>query len=190
MIRVFYHCLTWTLMLFFSFYRLSPASAQDQTPKLENKVESLLEIFYLNSAFRSPYDKTSVENAAAVIQVWRDLPAEPRAEQIECLGYQWLLTGRGAKMGEGASKVFQEIPSLNSIELKLVDVEFETESIDKRGKLKPKAIVKPYLRMRVTRESLAKSASSSTDLKKLLRENNEECLKWGRAQIAEKEIQF
>lgn len=177
-------------MLFFSFYSLSPIAAQDQAPKSEEKIEKLLEIYYLNPQFRSPYDKTSIEDAAATIQVWRDLPAEPRAEQIECLGYQWLLTGRGAKMGEGASKVFQEIPSVNSIELKLVDVEFETESVDKRGKLKPKAIVKPYLRMKITRESLSKSSSSSPDLKKILRENLDECLKWGRAQISEKEIQF
>jgi hypothetical protein len=189
---MFYHCLTGTLTLFFMIsmeMRLKASEeSSDNTLGLESKIEQILEIHYLSTSFRSPFNKTSIQNGAAKIQIWRDLPPDPQSDSLECLGYQWLFTGRGFKMGEGAKKVFDTISSITSLELRLVDVSFETESIDKRGQLKKVPRIKPYLQMKVQRETAKKISIPNHELRKLLRENLEECLKWGRAHITEKEI--
>lgn len=175
--------------IFIYFFSLTLNVSLALSPE-EQKLESLMEIHYLNDKTKSSHDLVKVNGPDAFIQVWRDLPPEPRADEIECLGYQWLISGRGAKIGEGVSEVFKNFPKLQTLELRLVDIDFDTESLDKRGKLKRTEKLKTYLRMKIKRSEVEKYLIETDKVKKELRSGTGACIKIGRKLNIEKEIQL
>lgn len=148
----------------------------------------IMQILYVNEKFKSPVDKVEIRGQEAFIQVWRDLPENPLSDRVECLGYQWLLSGRGDKMGYGAVEVFQEFPQLQSIELQLLEVDRGVKSKDKRGLLEKDWKAKSYLKLKLTRSEIEKFRVDSKNLKKNLRRDQASCLKIGRRLNLMKEI--
>jgi hypothetical protein len=176
-------------LVFFAMALVVPSlSAQEQVKDPTLKMLELMQILYVNDQYRSPFDKVEIRGNQAFIQVWRDLPTNPVREKIECLGYQWLLSGRGEKMGRGALEVFEEFQSLQSIQLELVEVEREVKSVDKRGKLAKDHKVKPYLRYKLERSEILKFKADNENLKRNLRKDQASCLKIGRRVTMQKEI--
>ena len=88
------------------------------------KIEKMMEIHYIQPHMKSPYDSIEIKDSEAFISIWRDLPPEPDPAKIECVGYQWLLTGRGQKLGLGAAEIFKKFPDLKRITLNFVEVSF------------------------------------------------------------------
>lgn len=154
----------------------------------EKKIEELMQIHYLNNKLKSPFDQISVEGDQVRIQVWRDIPVNADPKRVECLGYQWLLSGRGKKMGSGADAVFKAFPQLQNIQLALVEVTYSTESVNGQGQLKKKAEVKPYLRMSLGRKELQRFSIDQDLLKRKIRESTSECLAIGRKLNISKEV--
>ncbi len=160
-------------------------------PILANQEETLLkslEIIYLKPELRTSFDFVRIENGTATISVWRDLPPNPSAERLECTGYQWLLSGRGEKIGEGAREVFQKFTDLQSLKLELVEVEHKTKSVDGRGKLQKTEEAKPLLKMTIDRASALGIKGSIEDVKRELRASLEKCLKIGRDLTRDREV--
>jgi hypothetical protein len=166
---------------------MSEVIAQAPSQKTrEQRIEELLQIHYLRPEAKSPYDKLEIKDNEVFISVWRDLPPDPKAEKIECLGYQWLFAGRGQKLGEGASGVFREFSDLKTIHLKLVRVDYTLETNDGgHGKYERHAKVTPYLEMSVERGKVPKEGFS-----KDVFQNQTECLNVGRNLISKKEIKL
>lgn len=159
--------------------------ANENKPSPAEIIEKIMEVHILKPEMKSPFDFVQVKNKEVLISVWRDLPPEPQKEKIECLGYQWLLTGRGQKMGEGASKVFELFPDLKQMTLQLVEADFTLETTDGgRGKMKKKVLSRPYLTMTVVRENLQKLLPNSQKLKNDLK-NTTTCLEIGRKVITQ-----
>jgi len=156
----------------------------------EERIERIMEIFYLKSEIKSPYDSIELERDTASISAWREIPPNPNPDSIECLGYQWLLSGRGTKIGSGAAKVFDEFPELNSLELRFVDLDFASESKDGHGKLTKQAKPRTYLKLRVHRSEIEKYRIDNDKLKKQLRQDVSSCVQIGRRLKIEKEIQL
>lgn len=160
-------------------------------PILANQGETLLkslEIIYLKPELRTSFDFVRIENGIGTISVWRDLPPNPSAERLECTGYQWLISGRGEKIGEGAREVFQRFTELQSLKLELVEVEHKTKSVDGRGKLQKTEEAKPLLKMTIDRSTALGIKGSIDDVKKELRSNLEQCLKIGRELTRDREV--
>ncbi|MBN8554118.1 MAG: hypothetical protein J0L93_01630 [Deltaproteobacteria bacterium] len=135
---------------------------------------------------KSPFDKIEIKDNQVFISVWRDLPPEPKAEKIECLGYQWLLSGRGQKVGQGAAAVFKEFPDLEAVHLDFVKVDYQL--ISKKGepgKYERKGIPTAYLSMTAEKSKLPKESFSKEAL-----QVQENCLKVGRNYISKKEIKL
>jgi len=122
------------------------------------------------------------------VQVWRDLPLNPVKEKIECSGYQWLLSGRGEKMGVGALEVFKNFPHLQAINLDLVEVESEVKSVNQKGQLARQDKIKRYLHYRIERGEIQKFSVDQENLKRNLRKDQASCLKIGRRLNMQKEI--
>lgn len=160
-------------------------------PILASKEESLLktlEIIYLKPDFRTSYDFVRIENGIATISVWRDLPPNPSAERLECTGYQWLLSGRGEKIGEGAREVFQKFDDLQALKLELVEVEHKTKSVDGRGKLQKVEEAKTLVKITLDRSSALGIKGSIDEVKRNLRSSLEQCLKVGRELTKDREV--
>lgn len=164
------------------------AQAKNPPSKQERQLEELMQILYLRPEFKSSQDRVQIQGNNASIRVWRDLPPNPEESRIECLGYQWLLSGRGAKMGMGAKEVFKKFPNLQTITLELVELEFDHKSVNKRGKLQRVEKPRVYLRMRIKRSELAKFIVENKKLKDLLRRDVRSCLRVGRRLRMFKEI--
>lgn len=154
----------------------------------EKKIEEIMQIHYLKPQMKSSQDIISIQGPIALIRVWRDLPPNPDPAKIECLGYQWLLTGRGERMGNGVFEVFKELPELEAVQLELVDIDFDVESVDKKGKLKRAEKVKPYLRMRVEKKQAERFRSKTKELRKVMIDSEKRCIDYGRQLRIAKEI--
>ncbi len=137
---------------------------------------------------KSPYDHVQIKGSEAFIQVWRDLPLNPVKEKVECSGYQWLLSGRGEKMGAGALEVFKSFPYLQALNLDLVEVENGVKSVNQRGQLARQPTVKRYLHYRIEKNEIQKFSVDQENLKKNLRKDQASCLKIGRRLNMQKEI--
>lgn len=169
---------------FFTPLLLVSFEASDQA-KIINQIEKIMEIHYLQESKKSPFDVIQITGPSAFISVWRGLPPDPNPAKIECLGYQWLLTGRGKKIGAGAGEVFRQFSELKEITLELVEVDFKTEPVDGKGQYKKTATKRPYLTMTATRDLLKDAAVSRQSLNDL-----NQCLETGRRLIAKREIKL
>ena len=147
-----------------------------------------LEIIYLKPQMRTNFDFVRFENGSALISVWRDLPPNPQVDRLECTAYQWLLSGRGEKMGDGAREAFQKFPELQSIQLELVEVDYKTKSMDGRGKLQKVEESRPLIRMTIDRQTALNIQEPIQDLKQELRTSVEKCLSRGRSLVRNKEV--
>ncbi len=169
--------------------RVEPKILTEEGKKsLEKRLIEMMQILYVNEKYQSPFDRVEIRGADAFIQVWRDLPQNPVKEKVECLGYQWLLSGRGEKMGFGALDVFKEFPQLQSIQLELVEAEDTVKSVNKKGKLAKDWKLTPYLKYRLDREEILKFSADRENLKRNLRRDQASCLKIGRRVKMLKEI--
>lgn len=162
--------------------------AGESSKSEEAKLTELLQILYVNDKMKSPYDQVSIKDSEAFIQVWRDLPLNPVKEKVECSGYQWLLSGRGEKMGVGALEVFKNFPNLQALNLDLVEVESSVKSVNQRGQLAHQGIVKRYLHFRIERNEIQKFSVDQENLKRNLRKDQASCLKIGRRLNMQREI--
>lgn len=153
-------------------------------------LEKTLQLFYLNSTTRSPYDKIEIQGDLAILQVWRDLPPRPQKDRLECLGYRWLLTGRGERMGEGAKTVFEKFPELNGLRLEFFELKFAVKSKDGKGALERDVTKNPYLKMEITRERLDRFRIDNDVLKEKLHEDTATCVRLGRRVNPKMEIQL
>lgn len=149
-----------------------------------------MEIHYIRPEMKSPYDSITIKDGKASISVWRDLPPDPSPAKIECLGYQWLLTGRGQKMGLGASEVFKALPELQSISLELVEVDFQSNSRDKKGKIERQSVKRPYLTMSIDRAKIDAHPMNQQQLKADIQKDTARCTEVGRQLISTKEIKL
>ena len=149
------------------------------------QIEKIMEIFYLKPEMRSAYDTVKVEAGQAKISIWRDLPPNPLPDKVECLGYEWLLTGRGQHIGKGVRKVFEQLPSIQSVELSLVELSFKTKSGDGKGKIEKQTEAKTYLKLKVDR---AKVLSSAPLEKMEVFQDLQKCLGLGRQMVSQREI--
>jgi len=155
--------------------------------KEEDLIKSL-EIIYLKPDLRTSFDFAKVEDGIARISVWRDLPPNPQPDRVECTAYQWLLSGRGEKLGEGAKEVFQKFQDLKAIQLNLVEVEHKTQSTDGRGKLQKVEEARSLVKITIDRESALSLKPTSQELKKELRSSLQKCLELGRSVTKDKEV--
>lgn len=151
------------------------AYGQASSPE-EKKIEEMMMIHYLNPQMKSDYDRVAVSGDKAKISLWRDLPPNPDPERIQCLGYEWLLTGRGEKMGRGAYEVFKSFPELNEISLQFVDLKFKVESKDHKGKFTRKEEARVYLKVSVLRSEIEKYKIDNQELRSRLQSNLKTCL--------------
>jgi len=90
---------------------LQVSKGQDRNPvlkKASDAIERIMDIHYIQPKMRSPYDFIQFKDGNAFVSVWKDLPPEPDPLKVECQGYQWLLTGRGKKLGLGAAVIFKK----------------------------------------------------------------------------------
>lgn len=149
-----------------------------------------MQIFYLNEEYKTPHDRIEVQGSEAQIQVWRELPPQASQDRVECAGYQWLLGGRGKRMGHGVDRVFREFPQLQTLELRFVDLEFGTESVDGRGQLRKTVLPRTYLRYRINRQQARPLDGQSQRLKKELDLSLSRCLNVGRRIEMEREIKL
>lgn len=151
------------------------------------QIEKLMEINYLKESKKSPFDTIQLQGPNVHITVWKGLPPDPNPAKIECLGYQWLLTGRGQRLGVGAQEVFRTFSSINEITLELVDVAFELQSSDGHGHGQFKKVPKKktYLLMTAQREQLKDAKYSRENFK-----NQKECLEIGRRSISKREVKL
>jgi hypothetical protein len=156
----------------------------------DSRLLEIMQILYVNSKYQSPFDRVEIRGSEAFIQVWRDLPPNPVKEKLECQGYQWLLSGRGEKMGYGAIEVFEQFKNLQSIQLELVEVDRDVKSVDKRGKLEKDWKPKVYLRFKLMRDDILKFKADQENLKRNLRKDQASCLKIGRRVNLQKDIQL
>jgi hypothetical protein len=170
------------------------ASSQTTEPQAVNpqidRIERMMQFFYVNPKYRTSVDTAELSNKTLKISQWRGLPPDPSPQKIECLGYQWLLSGRGKKMGEGASQVFKENPEIEKIVLELVELEGSLVSTDHRGKYEKAVKKRPYLRMTAERAAFENFPMKARALKTALQKSTSECLRIGRLYITEKEIQL
>jgi len=163
---------------------LSALGANDQ-------IEFILQIHLLQPAMKSPFDSIEISENSASVRVWRDLPPQPDPDRVECLGYRWLLTGRGERLGKGAREVFEQFPSLENLNLELVEVDFLNQSIDKHGKLKRVEKSRPYLQLTIDRPSALSISRKAAELwKRKLGSDITSCLKVGRRLIKLKELKI
>jgi len=175
--------------LFFAIHICATNLLADESSKSEeSKLVEMLQIFYVNDKMKSPYDQIEIKGSEAFVQVWRDLPLNPVKEKVECLGYQWLLSGRGEKMGVGALEVFKSFPNLKALNLDLVEVENGVKSVNQRGQLAQQATIKRYLHYRIERDEIQKFSVDQDNLKKNLRKDQASCLKIGRRLNMQKEL--
>jgi len=98
---------------------------------------------------------------------------------VECTGYQWILSGRGAKIGFGAAEVFKQFPALQTITLEFVDLKFKAKGVDGRGKMKQVELPRLYLKMTIDRKEIEKFQVNNEVLKKKLRQDIKTCLSIG-----------
>lgn len=175
-------------VVFISLALRTQAQPNQSLSDKEKKIEEIMQIHYLKPQMKSSQDIISIQGPIALIRVWRDLPPNPDPTKIECLGYQWLLTGRGERMGEGVFEVFKELPELEAIQLELVDIDFELESVDKKGKLKRLEKVKPYLKMRVEKKQAERFRSNTKKLRQIMMDSERRCIDYGRQLRIAKEI--
>lgn len=169
-------------VLFIAFGLLAAENSQSE------QLIKTLEIIYLKPERRSPHDRVLIENGQAQIRVWRELPQNPIPEKVECGGYQWLLTGRGEKLGAGAKEVFRKFPNLSNLQLELVENETKSETVDKKGKLKKVMLAKPYLRLDIDRASAAKIPENTKEIRKQIGANTASCVAWGRQIVSKREV--
>jgi hypothetical protein len=172
---------TWLVLTLF----LAAFEVIAQSPE---QIEKITEIFFVKKEFLSPYDRVLIKDGTVFLQVWRDQPADPDPARVECLGYQWLLTGRGQNIGEGAPRVFREFPEIHSVQLDLIELEFSEKSVDGRGKLAKEAKPKTYLRLAADRAALSSMNTPARELKKQLQSDTKKCVDWGRQFIRRREI--
>ncbi len=163
------------------------ASSQTSTSK-EDTIAKIMEFFYIQHKVRSPYDRITISGSTANLKIWKELPPEPDPAKVECSGYQWLLGGRGKKMGLGASEVFRQVPDIQKINLEFVDVEFDEKGKGKTGRLEMTHKEKSYLLMSVSKNQVANAHSKN--LKNALNKSLADCLKIGRSIVREKEIKL
>jgi len=166
---------------------LIPSIAMTQSNNSE-KLIKVLEVIYLKPERRSPHDKVVIQGDRASIQVWKELPPNPVADRVECSGYQWLLTGRGQKLGFGAKRAFKDFPSLNQIQIEFVENETRVESVDKKGKLKKVMVPKPYLKISIDRSRAARIPDDTQKVREQIRNDTASCVNWGRSIVASREI--
>ncbi len=150
----------------------------------ESRIEKITQIFYLKPEMRSPYDKIQIEGSQLNLQVWKDLPSDPQADKVECSGYQWLLTGRGQKMGQGAQQVFANFAEIQSIQLEFVELAFQSKRVDGKGRLQKEIKPKIYLKLWMDRST---SAAQGAVTKESLRDSAQ-CLKVGRSIVSKREV--
>lgn len=176
-------------LIFLSLLSQPGAAPAPSLTGREEQLAKVLEAYYLKPEMRSPEDRIQIEGSKATIRLWRDLPPDPQADKIECLGYQWLLAGRGQHIGDGAKEVFKAYPELESLSLEFVELEFRSKSVDGRGKLQKQMLTRRYLSLTAERATLLSSASSdSQKLKQELQQDTPRCLKLGRSLISKKEL--
>jgi hypothetical protein len=164
--------------------QVSPSSPSEQGQMI-NEIEKIMEIHYLQQSKKSPFDVIQVQGPSVFISVWRGLPPDPNAEKIECLGYQWLLTGRGQKLGAGAGEVFRVFPALKEITLELDEVQNELISDGGHGLYKKQPKKKAYLTMTVQRDQLQGAKIFRENLK-----NQKQCLETGRSLVSKREVKL
>jgi len=162
----------------------APLSDADKSERIAKEME----LYYLKPEMRNPYDRVQLQNGIATFTVWRDLPADPQADRTECAGYEWLLTGRGMKLGKGARSVFEKFPDVNAIQLQFIELEFKTKSVDGKGKLQKESTAKVYLRMTVERGKALGLKMTESQLQELLTKDAATCLKTGREIVSNREV--
>jgi len=158
--------------------------------KREERIAKQMEIFYLKPEKLSPHDRIWVSGQEAFVDIWRDLPPNPEEAKVECLGYQWILAGRGKNIGQGAKSLFQSIPDLAQITLTLVEVDVGVKSRTGKGKLEKTSTPRPYFRVTAERSKVMASSYSQDQLKEQLHGSVEGCLKIGRELVSRKEIRL
>ena len=149
-----------------------------------------MEIHYIQPHMKSPYDSIEIKGSEAFISIWRDLPPEPDPAKIECVGYQWLLTGRGQKLGLGAAEIFKKFPDLKRITLNFVEVSFKTDGVDDRGKLKKSSKIHPYFSVSSERSKILSYKPHQNILKKNLAKNNNACVHIGRQMVNDRKLKL
>jgi len=155
-------------------------AAQVQTPE-ETQIEEMMMIHYLNPGMKSDYDWVKVTGKGVDISVWRDLPPNPDSESLQCLAYEWLLTGRGQKMGLGAYEIFRNFPLLEEISLQFVDLKFEVESKDGKGRFTRAVKPKVYLKAKILKSEIQKYKIENSELRTRMQSNLKTCLGIGRS---------
>lgn len=139
-----------------------------------------MRVFYLQPKYRTPHEFLKVREGFVHIRLWQELPPNPNAEKIKCMGYQWLLTGRGQKIGRGIYEVWRQFPDLNRIRLEFVELKFESVSTDGKGKLDKKASVDSYLIVEAQRDPFLREEINSDSLQQEMRTSTKTCVEIGR----------
>jgi hypothetical protein len=155
-----------------------------------SQVESITNVFYVRPELRNPHDQISRVGGKLLLSVAYDLPPNPNAELIECLGYRWLLGGRGQRLGAGAPEIYKRFRDIEEIELELYQLESKTKSQDGRGKLEKLLEKKVYSRFSVSPEPLREKNWSAEEWKAALWESPNRCLELGRELQVRKEIKW
>ncbi len=149
---------------------------KDEVSAIQGSLGDFFGIYMLRKDKRSKEDTVVVKKASkggyiAEISYWRSLKSRDPVEEI-CNAYKWMLFGRGT-YGKGAAEAFNQFSTLAQINLRFFDVEFTTKVGKKSAVLahiEPTQRVIPFLRIGLTRQSLAKKnpdwASVKTQLDK------------------------
>jgi len=138
---------------------------------LEKQLSTHFNIYLLNDDRKSNQDKVFVsgndkQGFSAEISYWHSLQSRDPTVAI-CEAYRWLLFGRG-EYGKGAYEAFTQFPTLQKIELKLVDVQFSTKRGNKKGEILPTETVIPYLKVSVDRNSLMNKLANWDQLRDIM----------------------
>jgi hypothetical protein len=125
---------------------------------IQNNLADHFKIYLLRPDRRSAQDVVTVKELpgggySAEISYWRSLKSREPNEEA-CNAYRWLLLGRGS-YGKGVAAAFEQFPALKQIFLRFVDVEIGTKVGTKRAEIVPTQKVVPYLRIGVSRATLA-----------------------------------
>jgi len=159
-----------------------------EAQSLPEKTESITNIFYVRPEMRTKHDQIEISGSTLKMAVWYDLPPNPNTDQIECLAYRWLLGGRGQRLGHGAAEIFKRHKEIEQIQLEMFELDFKTESVDGRGKLRKVDIKRPYARVAAHRSYFQDSSKSQQEWKSSLWGGLADCLQTGRSYRVRKDI--
>jgi hypothetical protein len=142
---------------------------------LEKELATHFNIYLLKDDRKSDQDKIFVTGSegkgfSAEISYWHSLQSRDPTVAI-CEAYRWILFGRG-DYGKGAYDAFTKYSSLQKIELKLVDIQFDPKRGNKIGEILPKETVIPYLKISVDRKSLLGKSANWDQLRDLMNAKN------------------